>query len=348
MVAVEANEPNTAAGKEHLLLRLGRRLRAWHAKGRATITETGLEVAGIGAVMWQDILAIRKHKESWRAHFRLDDGEQKTAFLGGLSKGEAEQLKAAWEADLVAAIRRDGYFEGTIIRRRGDQSPGCNTVLFLILGLAALPLAWWLLNMIWSGATPWLEPAQILYYTSSFVAGAVLMIALMLLTAYHNWRELRATGSWQRWRIDRNGLSVPSPAGGWALIRIGPRDRVGDGAVVGGSPVPIGLFSGGELTSKLLIGIGQRQGAATGVSGYYRNTALRCLLLWCPLLAAGWLAFLRLTGQPVHSVHWIVLGYGGVLFGLVGFGFLWIHFRLRKHLRRLTVEAEELMVNLGW
>jgi hypothetical protein len=305
MVVVDGNEPTAASNEEHLLLRLARRLRAWLSRNTATITETGLEVAGLGAVKWRDILAIRKQKEVWRAHFRLGDGKQRTAFLGRLSKQEAEQLKATWEADLVAAIHRDGFFEGTTIRRSGGENPGCGIAMFLTVGLAAVPLAWWVLTAAWSRAVQWLEPAQICYYMTPLVAGSVLMIAMLLFTAYRCWRELQETGSWQRWRIDRHGLSVPSPAGGWALIRIGPGDRVGDRAVIGGETVPIGLFSGGELTSKLMIGTAQRHGATVGLGSDIRNTALRCLLFWCPLLAAGWLTFIRLTGQPIHTAHWI-------------------------------------------
>lgn len=211
-----------------------------------------------------------------------------------------------------------------------------------------MPLAWWVLSAVLSRLAPLLPPAQIWFYLAPLAAGAVPMIAILLLTAHAYWSDLRLNRAWRRWRIDRNGLSILSQAGGWASIRFGPGDRVGDGAIIGGTQVPVGLFSGGQLTSKLLIGLGQRQGAAVGPDGDLRNTALRCLLLWCPLLTAGWLAYFHLTGNPVHIVHWAILGIGWVSFGWVGAVFLWFHFKLRRHLRRLAVEAEHLLKELGW
>jgi hypothetical protein len=342
-----STEP-AASGKQHVLHRLGHRLRAALANSNASIVETGLDVAGLGTVRWRDLLAIDRRKEQWRAYIRCPDGDQRCVSIGRLSKEDAGQLRSSWQADLVAAARRDGYLEGATISRVGESNPGCNTALFLTGAIAAVPLGWWAALAIWSRASLWLEPAQVWTYMTPMVAGAVVMIAILLLVALSSWRELQQTGSWQRWRIDRHGLSVPSPDGSWAMVRLGPGDRIGDDAVIGGEPVPIGLFSGGELSSKLLIATARRQGAKIDLDNRFRNTALRCLLLWSPLLAAGWLAFFRITGQPIDTAHWMILGYGGALLGLVGLGSLWIHIGLRKHLRRLAAEAEELLDDLGW
>ena len=112
--------------------------------------------------------------------------------------------------------------------------------------------------------------------------------------------------------------------------------------------VPIGRFTGGEVAWRLLVGLGRRRGAVVARSRGNLGIALRCLLLWVPVIGGAWLALIHAAGQPLSRAHWGVLLLAEVLALLVGGGHLWLHVKLGQSLARIEESAEALLVELGW